>query len=59
MAFSICNFSQRQGNLPTIMPEASILKAGTETTKKIAAETLHDVRHAMQIDYFESKDFMR
>ena len=45
-----------EGRLPEVY---DILKAGTETAKKVAAETLHDVRHAMQIDYFESKDFMR
>ena len=30
-----------------------ILKAGTEVAEKKAAETLHDVRAAMQINYFE------
>lgn len=42
------------------LPEVyDILKAGTETAKEVAAETLRDVRHAMQIDYFERKDFIR
>lgn len=40
------------------LPEVyDILKAGTETAKKVAAATLHDVRHAMQIDYFENRTF--
>ena len=40
------------------LPEVyDILRAGTETAKKVAAETLHDVRHAMQIDYFENGTF--
>ena len=34
MAFSICDFSQRQGNLPTIMPEASYIY-GIEQADKI------------------------
>lgn len=40
------------------LPEVyDILKVGTETAKKVAAATLHDVRHAMQIDYFENRTF--
>lgn len=35
-----------------------ILRTGTEAAKKVAAETLQDVRHAMQIDYFENGTFM-
>lgn len=36
------------------LPEVyEILKAGTEAARSAAANTLHDVRHAMQIDYFE------
>ena len=31
-----------------------ILKAGTAVAEEAAASTLHDVRRAMQIDYFES-----
>ena len=31
-----------------------ILKAGSEAAREKAAQTLSDVRHAMQIDYFES-----
>ena len=40
------------------LPEVyEILRAGTEAAKKVAAETLQDVRHAMQIDYFENGTF--
>ena len=31
-----------------------ILKQGSETARAAAAETLHDVRAAMQINYFEN-----
>ena len=36
-----------------IPDEYDILKAGTEVAEKKAAETLHDVRAAMQINYFD------
>lgn len=40
------------------LPEVyEILKVGTAKAKKVAAETLQDVRHAMQIDYFENGTF--
>lgn len=40
------------------LPEVyEILRAGTEAAKEIAAGTLQDVRHAMQIDYFENGTF--
>lgn len=40
------------------LPEVyEILRAGTEAAKEVAARTLHDVRHAMQIDYFENGTF--
>lgn len=40
------------------LPEVyDILRVGTETAKEVAAGTLHDVRHAMQIDYFENGTF--
>ena len=44
-----------EGRLPEVY---NILKAGTETAKKVAAETLHDVRHAMQIDYFNDAELI-
>ena len=30
-----------------------MLKKGTEEARKVAAETLHDVKKAMKINYFE------
>lgn len=42
------------------LPEVyDILKAGSKTAKEVAAKTLSDVRHAMQIDYFESNNFIK
>lgn len=39
------------------LPEVyDILKAGSMSARETAAKTLADVRHAMQIDYFESKN---
>ena len=31
-----------------------ILKEGTKVAEAAAASAMHDVRHAIQIDYFES-----
>lgn len=40
------------------LPEVyEILRAGTEAAKEVAAGTLQNVRHAMQIDYFENGTF--
>ena len=36
-----------------------ILKAGTEVAEKKAAETLHDVRAAMQINYFDDNSLIK
>ncbi len=36
-----------------------LLKAGSEAAEKTAAATLRDVRHAMQIDYFDRDDWMK
>jgi len=36
------------------IPEVyNILKRGTEQAREVAAKTMHEVRHAMQIDYFD------
>lgn len=38
----------------TKIPEVyEILKAGSEEAKQVAQQTLHDVRKAMKINYFE------
>ena len=36
-----------------------ILKAGSEVAQKKAAETLHDVREAMKINYFENDNLLK
>lgn len=36
-----------------------ILKTGSAIAEKKAAETLHDVRHAMRIDYFDDADWIK
>ena len=36
-----------------------ILKKGSETAQKVAAQTLHDVRSAMKINYFEDDNLMK
>ncbi len=40
-----------EGRLPEVL---EILKEGTKVAEAAAASTMQDVRHAMQIDYFES-----
>ena len=46
----------RRKEWETKLPEVyEILKAGTEKARAAAAETLHAVRAAMQINYFENK----
>ena len=43
------------GNSALTLDEVKmILKQGSETARAAAAETLHDVRAAMQINYFEN-----
>ena len=50
---------ERRKDWQTRLPEVyEILKAGSETARKKAASTLHDVRHAMRIDYFESGNLL-
>lgn len=36
-----------------------ILKEGSQKARKKAGETLHDVRHAMKIDYFENNNLLK
>ncbi len=36
-----------------------ILKAGTEKAEKVAAQTLREVKAAMQINYFETDEFLK
>ncbi len=42
------------------LPEVyEILRVGSERARKKAAETLHAVRHAMKIDYFEGNNLLK
>ena len=36
-----------------------LLKVGSEKARETAASTLHDVRHAMKIDYFEDSNLLK
>ena len=36
-----------------------ILKAGTEVARAKAAQTLHDVKDAMHINYFDDADLLK
>ena len=36
-----------------------LLRAGSEKARETAASTLHDVRHAMKIDYFEDSNLLK
>ena len=36
-----------------------LLRAGSEKARETAASTLHDVRHAMKIDYFEDNNLLK
>jgi tryptophanyl-tRNA synthetase len=35
-----------------------ILRRGTEEARKVAQETIKEVRHAMRIDYFDDKELI-
>ena len=35
-----------------------MLRAGSEAARKVAAETLHDVRNAMRINYFDDAELI-
>ena len=35
-----------------------MLRAGSESARKVAAQTLHDVRNAMRINYFDDKELI-
>ena len=35
-----------------------ILRRGTEEARKVGAQTLAEVRHAMRIDYFDDKELI-
>ena len=51
---------QRREDWEKRLPDVyEILRAGSETARRTAAATLHDVRHAMHIDYFEDNNLLR
>lgn len=50
---------QRRKELEKDIPSVyEILRKGSETARETAAQTLHDVRRAMRIDYFDDKDYI-
>ena len=36
-----------------------LLRVGSEKARETAASTLHDVRHAMKIDYFDDSNLLK
>lgn len=42
-------------NIPAVY---EILKRATEEARKVAAQTISEVRHAMRIDYFYEEEFI-
>lgn len=58
MQAELASIRERRKMWEKRLPEVyEILRAGTEAAKEVAAGTLQDVRHAMQIDYFENGTF--
>ena len=50
----------RRGGLEQDIPEVyNILKRGSEAAREVAAQTLHDVREAMKINYFDDIELIR
>lgn len=51
---------QRRHEFEQDIPEVyNILKRGSETAREVAAQTLHEVRDAMKINYFDDMDLIR
>jgi tryptophanyl-tRNA synthetase len=51
---------QRRHEFEQDIPEIfNILKKGTEKARETAAQTMSEVRHAMQIDYFDDMELIR
>ena len=44
---------------PRIEDVYDLLRVGSEKARETAASTLHDVRHAMKIDYFEDSNLLK
>ena len=50
---------QRRHELEQDIPEIfNILKKGSEQARAVAAQTMDEVRHAMQIDYFDDTELI-
>ena len=50
---------QRRHELEQDIPEIfNILKKGSEQARAVAAQTMDEVRHAMQIDYFDDAELI-
>ena len=53
-------FLQRPHEFEQDIPEVyNILKKGSEAAREVAAQTLHDVREAMKINYFDDLALIR
>ena len=51
---------QRRHEFEQDIPEIyNILRKGTEQARATAAQTMSEVRHAMQIDYFDDVELIR
>ena len=51
---------QRRQEFQKDIPEVfNILKKGSESAREVAAKTLHEVREAMRINYFDDPDLIR
>ena len=51
---------QRRHEFEQDIPEVyNILKKGSEAAREVAAQTLHDVREAMRINYFDDLDLIK
>ena len=51
---------QRRHEFEQDIPEVyNILKKGSEAAREVAAQTLHEVREAMKINYFDDQELMR
>lgn len=51
---------QRRHEFEQDIPEVyNILKKGSESAREVAAKTLHEVRDAMKINYFDDLDLIK
>jgi tryptophanyl-tRNA synthetase len=51
---------QRRKEFEQDIPEVyNILKRGSDAAREVAAQTLHDVREAMRINYFDDPELIR